>query len=127
MGNGRRRPAAAQSPGDRWAARRRVLIPVLIALTSVLGAVGAWRASAASGAAAGAERRAFADTVAAEQQRAAIETVVGLHRVRLRPAPGPAGIGGGPAGRRAEAAGPDEAARLTALAGGPRGRRRLPT
>ena len=67
----------AQSPGDLWAARRRALIPILIALTSVLGAVGTWRTSAASGAAAGAERRAFADTVAAEQQRAAIETVVG--------------------------------------------------
>jgi hypothetical protein len=91
------------------------LIPALIALTSVLGAVGAWRASAASGAAAGAERRAFADAVAAEQQRAAIETVVGsiefgyARRLALQESA---------AALRAEAevAGPDEAARLSALA-----------
>jgi len=59
---------------DPWARRRRALIPILIALTSVLGSVAAWRASAASGAAGGAEGRAFADTLAAEQQTARIET-----------------------------------------------------
>jgi hypothetical protein len=75
--DGRATPAQVPSPAERAAARRRVLIPVLIALTSVLGAMGTWRTSNASGAAAGAERRAFADTVAAEQQRAAIETVIG--------------------------------------------------
>ena len=115
MGDGPVSPAAAQPSGDRWAARRRVLIPALIALTSVLGAVGAWRASAASGAAAGDERRAFADSVAAEQQRAAIETVVGsiefsyARRLALQESA---------AALRAEAevAGPDEAARLNALA-----------
>jgi hypothetical protein len=58
-------------------ARGRALIPALIALTSVLGAMGAWRASVASGAAGGAERKAFADTVAAEQQKAVIESVLG--------------------------------------------------
>jgi len=61
---------------DRWARRRRVLIPALIALTSCLSAVGAWRAAIASGAAASAERKAFADSVAAERQHAVIDTVV---------------------------------------------------
>ncbi|MFH1329492.1 MAG: hypothetical protein ABIJ48_02365 [Actinomycetota bacterium] len=115
MGNGPVSPAAARPHGDRWAARRRVLIPVLIALTSVLGAVGAWRASAASGAASGAERRAFADTVAAEQQRAAIETVVGSiefgYARRLALQESAAALRA-----EAEASGPDEAARLIALA-----------
>ena len=69
-------PSSARA-SDARAGRRRLLIPVLIATTSVLGAVGAWRASTAAGAAAGAERQAFADTVAAEQQSAGIETVVG--------------------------------------------------
>lgn len=115
MGDGPVSPAATQPPGDRWAARRRALIPALIALTSVLGAVGAWRASAASGTAAGAERRAFADAVAAEQQRAAIETVVGSiefgYARRLALQESAAALRAG-----AEAAGPDEAARLNALA-----------
>lgn len=71
-------PAPERPATDPWAARRRSLIPVLIALTSVLGAIGAWRASAASGAAAGTERRAFEDTVAAEQVRSQIESGIGL-------------------------------------------------
>jgi hypothetical protein len=108
-------PARSPLASDRWAARRRVLIPSLIALTSLLGAVGAWRASSASGGAAGAERQAFADTVAAEQQRAAIETVVGsiefsyARRLALQESA---------ASLRSEAgtAEPEEAARLTALA-----------
>lgn len=108
-------PARSPSASDRWAARRRVLIPALIALTSLLGAVGAWRASTASGGAAGSERQAFADTVAAEQQRAAIETIVGsiefsyARRLALQQSA---------ASLRAEAgtAEPEEAARLTALA-----------
>jgi len=54
--------------------RRRALIPVLIALTSVLGSVAAWRAAAASGAAGASERRAFANTLAAEQEGSRIET-----------------------------------------------------
>jgi hypothetical protein len=107
-------PSAERSPATR-AGRRRLLIPVLIATTSVLGAVGAWRASAASGAAAGAERQAFVDTVAAEQQRAGIETVVGsiefayARRQALQSAA---------AALRAEAetATPEEAGRLLALA-----------
>lgn len=64
-------------PGDRWASRRRVLIPVLIALTSLIGAVGAWRASVASGGAASAERKAFSDTLAAQQQRTRIDAEAG--------------------------------------------------
>lgn len=59
---------------DPWARRRRALIPVLIALTSVLGSVAAWRASAASGAAGASERRGFANTLAAEQEGSRIET-----------------------------------------------------
>ena len=58
----------------RWAFSRRALIPVLIALTSVLGSIAAWRASTASGAAAGFERRAFANTLTAEQEGARIES-----------------------------------------------------
>jgi hypothetical protein len=107
--------AWSPSAGDRWAARRRVLVPALIALTSLLGAVGAWRASSASGGAAGAERQAFADTVAAEQERAAIETIIGsiefdyARRLALQQSA---------AALRAQAAAdePEEASRLTALA-----------
>ncbi len=101
---------------DRWARRRRVLIPALIALTSCLGAVGAWRAAVASGGAASAERSAFANTVAAEQQRAAIETTIGLvettyaRRAALREA-------ATDVRRQAAGATGDEAARLNALAG----------
>jgi hypothetical protein len=108
-------PAQDPSPAERAAARRRILIPVLIALTSVLGAIGTWRTSNASGAAAGAERRAFADTVAAEQQRAAIETVIGsiefafARRLALQQS-------AASLRSEAEAAEPEEAARLTALA-----------
>ncbi len=115
MLDGRATPARVPSPVERAATRRRVLIPVLIALTSVLGAIGTWRTSNASGAAAGAERRAFADTVAAEQQRAAIETVVGsiefgfARRLALQQSA---------ASLRsdAETADSEEAARLTTLA-----------
>ena len=115
MLDGSATPARVPSPAERAAARRRVLIPVLIALTSVLGAIGTWRTSNASGAAAGAERRAFADTVAAEQQRAAIETVVGsiefgfARRLALQQSA---------ASVRSDAAAaePEEAARLTTLA-----------
>lgn len=115
MVDGRATPARVPSPAERAAARRRVLIPVLIALTSVLGAIGTWRTSSASGAAAGAERRAFADTVAAEQQRAAIETVAGsiefafARRLALQQS-------AVSLRSDAEAAEPEEAARLTALA-----------
>lgn len=108
-------PARVPSPAERAAARRRVLIPILIALTSVLGAVGTWRTSTASGAAAGAERRAFADNVAAEQQRAAIETIVGsiefAYARRLALQQSAASLRSD-----AEAAQPDEAARLNTLA-----------
>lgn len=58
----------------RWARRRRALVPALIALTSVLGSVAAWRASTASGAAGAFERRAFANTLAAEQEGSRIES-----------------------------------------------------
>ena len=100
---------------DREATWRHRLIPALIAVTSLLGAVGAWRASTASGGAAGAERQAFADTVAAEQQRASIEAIVGsiefgfARRLALQDSA---------AALRAEAetAEPEAAARLTALA-----------
>jgi hypothetical protein len=62
---------------DPWLIRTRSAIPILIALTSVLGAVGAWRASAAGTEAANAGRKAFADTVAAEQQRVTIDSILG--------------------------------------------------
>jgi hypothetical protein len=100
---------------DRWARRRRVLIPALIALTSLLSSAGAWRAAAASGAAASAERKAFADAVAAEQQRASIETVVGsieiiyARRAALQEA-------AAALRERSAAADEDEAAQLNALA-----------
>ena len=63
-----------QTPAPPARRGRRALIPVLIALTSVLGSVAAWRASTASGAAAGFERRAFANTLTAEQEGARIES-----------------------------------------------------
>jgi hypothetical protein len=100
---------------EREVTWRHRLIPALIAVTSLLGAVGAWRASTASGGAAGAERQAFADTVAAEQQRAAIETIVGsieFSFARRR------ALQESAAALRAEAEGaePAAAARLTVLA-----------
>ena len=101
---------------DRFTMRRRALIPALIALTSVLGAVGAWRASAASGTASGAERKAFADTVAAEQQRALIESDLGVIELAYARR---AALEAAAEALRAQAAGsadPAEAARLTALA-----------
>jgi hypothetical protein len=67
-------PPAPPVESDPWARRRRALIPILIALTSVFGSVAAWRASAASAAAGGAERRAFADALAAQQESSRIET-----------------------------------------------------
>jgi hypothetical protein len=113
---GRVTPVPTRLPQhDRWAAARHRLIPALIAVTSLLGAVGAWRASTASGGAAGAERQAFADTVAAEQQRAAIETIVGsiefgyARRLALQESASALRA-------EAETAAPETAARLTALA-----------
>lgn len=52
--------------------RTKIVTASLIALTSVLGAVGAWRASVASGGASDADRKGFADNVAEIQQRAGI-------------------------------------------------------
>jgi hypothetical protein len=71
--DGPQTPAPPARRGRR-AFSRRALIPGLIALTSVLGSVAAWRASTASGAAAGFERRAFANTLTAEQEGARIES-----------------------------------------------------
>lgn len=109
------RPSPTAPRVDRRPSRRRVLIPVLIALTSVLGAIAAWRASAASGAAAGAERKAFSDSVAAEQMRTIIESGLGRtessyarHLALL--------VSAGILRDEAAAAVPDEAARLLALA-----------
>lgn len=68
-------PPAPSSPERRVVPlARRALIPVLIALTSVFGSVAAWRATTASGAAGAAERQAFANTLAAQQERSRIET-----------------------------------------------------
>lgn len=50
----------------------RIVIAVLIAGTSVLGAVAAWRASVASNYATDTERKAFDDEVARERARAAV-------------------------------------------------------
>ena len=50
----------------------RIVIAVLIAATSVLGAVAAWRASVASNYATDTERKAFDDEVARERARAAV-------------------------------------------------------
>ena len=54
--------------------RLRLVIAALIALTSMLGAVAAWRASVASGQAGDADRKGFADTIAREQERAVISS-----------------------------------------------------
>jgi hypothetical protein len=51
----------------------KVLIASLIALTTMLSAVGAWRAALASGDSGDAERKGFDDAIAAEQARANIE------------------------------------------------------
>jgi hypothetical protein len=59
-------------PAPATSRRVKILTASLIALTSVLGAVGAWRASVASGAASDADRKGFSDNVAQTQQRAAI-------------------------------------------------------
>jgi hypothetical protein len=104
-----------EGEGAAW--RRRALIPALIALTSMLGAVGAWRAEAASGAAGADERKAFADTVAAEQQREAIQSVLGsieFTYARRQALQSAAAALHTEAGRAADDA---EAARLEALAG----------
>lgn len=65
---------AANPPvGDRGAsARLRIIIAVLIATTSVFGAVAAWRAAVAGSEATAFERKAFDDEVARERARAAI-------------------------------------------------------
>lgn len=52
--------------------RMKVIIASLIALTSMLGAVAAWRASVASSVATDAERKGFADAVVREQRIATI-------------------------------------------------------
>jgi hypothetical protein len=65
----------------------RILMASLIAFTSVLGAVGAWLASVASGAAGDADRKGFADNVARTQQRTAIlirTDAILLDYVRMR-------------------------------------------
>jgi hypothetical protein len=95
--------------------RMRVLTASLIALTSVLGAVGAWRASLASSSAGDADRKGFADNVARTQQRAAIliqTDAILLDFVRMRAYEDRAEA------LRTEAAeaGPDDAARLEAQA-----------
>ncbi|MPZ68852.1 MAG: hypothetical protein GEU71_04920 [Actinobacteria bacterium] len=50
----------------------RIVIAVLIAATSVLGAMAAWRASVAGSEATASERKAFDDEVARERARAAV-------------------------------------------------------
>jgi hypothetical protein len=108
-------PPSSPVEADRWARRRRALIPVLIALTSVLGSLAAWRASAASGAAGGAERRAFANTLASQQESARIETeLASLEFTHARRTALEAAAG---ALRARAAADPAEGARLEALAG----------
>jgi hypothetical protein len=96
--------------------RVKVLTASLIALTSVLAAVGAWRASIASGAAGDADRKGFADNVAQTQQRAAIVArsdailldYVRMHAYRDRAA--------ALRDQAASAADPSDAARLEAQA-----------
>ena len=104
-------PMTARPSGKRI----KVLTASLIALTSVLGAVGAWRASVASGEAGSADRKGFADTVAQIQRRADIlnridfilRDFVRMHAFEDRAA-----------ALRTEAAtaGPEDAARLEAEA-----------
>ena len=61
----------ADAPGSPpWL---RVAIASLIALTTMLGAVAAWRASIASAESSDADRKGFADALAAEQARAGID------------------------------------------------------
>jgi hypothetical protein len=52
--------------------RLKLVVASLIALTSMLGAIAAWRASVASSEAGDADRKGFADTVARAQERATI-------------------------------------------------------
>jgi hypothetical protein len=67
---------SAPSPDRPWErpAWVKIVIASLIALTSVLGAVGAWRASLASAEASDSDRKGFADALAAEQQRTSIHS-----------------------------------------------------
>lgn len=97
--------------------RRIVLVTILIALTTFFGAVGAWRATEAGGAAAASERKALSDERTAAQRQAVIRSGLAsiefdfmrqsTHRTLA-------------AGLRAEAAGasPEDAARLEAEAAG---------
>jgi hypothetical protein len=95
----------------------RILTASLIAFTSVLGAVGAWRASVASGAAGDADRKGFADNVARTQQRTAIlirTDAILLDYVRMHAYEDQAAA----LRDQAQGAAPDDAARLEAEADG---------
>lgn len=97
--------------------RRKVTITTLIALTTFLGAIGAWRATEAGGAAASSEHKALSDERTSAQRQAVIRSGLAsiefdymrqtTHRVMA-------------AELRTEAAtaGPDDAARLEAEAAG---------
>ena len=70
-----RRQAPALEASDREVGSSttlKVVIASLIALTSLLGAVGAWRASEASEGAASAERKGFAELVASRREQARV-------------------------------------------------------
>lgn len=97
--------------------RRKVLVTTLIALTTFLGAIGAWRATEAGGAASSAEHKALGDERTAAQRQAVIRSYLATiefdymrqatHRAlaaQLR--------------EEAAAAGSDDAARLEAEASG---------
>lgn len=62
-------PAAPAAPAWSRPPWVKVVIASLIALTSMLGAVGAWRASLAAAEAGDADRKGFTDAVAAQQAR----------------------------------------------------------
>lgn len=57
------RTIVSRSPSEPRSTRLRVVIASLIATTSLVAAVGAWRASLASSASSGADRKGFADSV----------------------------------------------------------------
>jgi hypothetical protein len=102
---------------DPDAHRRKVVVTTLIALTTFLGAIGAWRATAAGAAAGGFEYKALSDERASAQRQAVIRSGLAsiefdymrqtTHRIMA-------------AELRTEAAtaGPDDAARLEAEAAG---------
>jgi hypothetical protein len=72
----RRRAPALEAPEREAGASTtlKVVIASLIAVTSLLGAVGAWRASEASDGAASAERKGFAELVASRREKAQIRS-----------------------------------------------------